>query len=73
MPVQEVRPPIFERFGKSLHQRFDEIVHEPLPERWTDLIKRLDAEEARLDKTKVARLDHSGDCSKPIGEAEASS
>jgi hypothetical protein len=36
--MQEVRPVIFERIGKSLHERFDDVVREPLPERWTDLI-----------------------------------
>jgi hypothetical protein len=37
--------PTFERIGKKLHRSFDELLHEPLPERWIDLIKRLNAEE----------------------------
>jgi hypothetical protein len=50
--VQEVRSVIFEHLAKSLHKRFDDIVREALPERWTELINRLNAEEAHLDKTK---------------------
>jgi hypothetical protein len=50
--VQEVRPLSLERLGKSLQKRFDEIVREPLPERWTKLISRLNEEEARLAKSK---------------------
>jgi hypothetical protein len=38
--------PLLERFGIALHKRYDDILQEPLPERWTDLINRLNAEEA---------------------------
>jgi hypothetical protein len=37
--------PAFERITKELHRSYDELLHEPLPERWIDLIKRLNAEE----------------------------
>ena len=36
----------FEQFSKGLHQAHDGIVNEPLPKRWIELIKRLNAEEA---------------------------
>jgi hypothetical protein len=46
--IQE--PPLLERIGKALQERLDDIVQEPLPERWTDLIHRLNAEElARME------------------------
>lgn len=37
--------PTLERIRKTLHRSFDELLHEPLPERWIDLITRLNAEE----------------------------
>jgi hypothetical protein len=37
--------PTFERLKKTLHRGYDELLHEPLPERWIDLIARLNAEE----------------------------
>ena len=37
--------PTLERITKALHRSYDELLHEPLPERWIDLIKRLNAEE----------------------------
>jgi hypothetical protein len=36
------RPPLLERFGKTLREA---IKREPLPERWTELLKRLNREE----------------------------
>jgi hypothetical protein len=36
----------FETFSQGLHRAHDKIVDEPLPERWLDLINRLDAQEA---------------------------
>ena len=38
--------PAFEQIGKGLHHACDEILDEPLPEHWVDLIDRLNAEEA---------------------------
>jgi hypothetical protein len=40
-----MRDLIVERIGRALHLTFDEFVREPLPERWIDLICRLNAEE----------------------------
>ena len=37
--------PTLERITKALHRSYDELLHEPLPERWIALIKRLNAEE----------------------------
>ena len=37
--------PTFERIKKALHRSYDELLHEPLAERWIALIKRLNAEE----------------------------
>jgi hypothetical protein len=38
---------ILGRLGKALHVRMDDITHEPLPERWVDLIHYLDEKERR--------------------------
>jgi hypothetical protein len=43
--MREASVPAIGRIGRALHQTFDEIVHAPLPERWVDLINRLNAEE----------------------------
>jgi hypothetical protein len=44
--------PTLEHIRKTLHRSFDELLHEPLPERWIDLITRLNAEEnARREGT----------------------
>jgi hypothetical protein len=51
--------PTFERITKALHRSYDELLHEPLPERWIDLIKRLNAEEnARREGTHREPLPH---------------
>ena len=39
--------PILDRFGQALRTMFAETAQDPVPERWTDLIKRLDNEERR--------------------------
>ena len=41
----------FDRISQGLHQGHDDIVNEPLPERWIELIKRLNAEE---DQTRAS-------------------
>ncbi len=41
----EASAEIFERIGQALHRAHDGIVHEPVPERWIDLINRWNAEE----------------------------
>ena len=49
--------PTLERITKALHRSYDELLHEPLPERWIDLIKRLNAEENdRRGGTRPERL-----------------
>ncbi len=40
---------ILERIGRALHDGVDEIVHQPLPERWSDLINRLSLEQVRAE------------------------
>ena len=37
--------PIVERLKTALRAQYDAIVIEPLPERWVDLIKRLNEQE----------------------------
>jgi uncharacterized protein YifE (UPF0438 family) len=37
--------PILERIGKILNETLNDVRREPVPERWVDLIHRLDAEE----------------------------
>jgi hypothetical protein len=34
-----------DQLAKMLRSRFDEVVHEPLPQRWIDLIHYLNAKE----------------------------
>lgn len=35
------------RVGTALRTRYDDLIHEPLPERWVDLIHYLDEKERR--------------------------
>ena len=49
---------IIDRLGKTLHGRLDDITHEPLPQRWVDLIRHLDEQErtqAQQKKTGAKR------------------
>ncbi len=41
----ETRADIIERIGQALHRAYEEMVHEPTPERWIELIIRLNEEE----------------------------
>ena len=43
--VRHVQFPIFQRIGKVLHDQLDDVVREPLPDRWVDLIHFLNAKE----------------------------
>jgi hypothetical protein len=43
--MPQARSPIVERIRMALHAQYDAILHEPLPERWIDLIKRLNEQE----------------------------
>jgi Anti-sigma factor NepR len=40
--------------GEKLHHYFESLVKDPLPERWVELIKRLNSEEARCPSPKRA-------------------
>ena len=44
MYVQET---ILQRLGKALNVRLDDVTHEPLPQRWIDLIRHLNEQERR--------------------------
>jgi hypothetical protein len=37
--------PVLQGIGKVLHETFNDVRLDPVPERWVDLIHRLDAEE----------------------------
>ena len=43
--MPQTRSPIVERLKTALHAQYEAIVHEPLPERWVDLIERLNEQE----------------------------
>ena len=43
--MPQTRSPIVERLKTALCAQYDAIVNEPLPERWVDLIKRLNKQE----------------------------
>ncbi len=43
--MRQLQPSILERIGKALQQTSDSLVHERAPERWIELITRLNAEE----------------------------
>ena len=43
--------PIVERLKTTLRAQYDAIVNEPLPERWVDLIKRLNQQERAQRET----------------------
>lgn len=44
MHVQET---ILERLGKALNVRLEDVMHEPLPQSWVDLIQHLNEQERR--------------------------
>ena len=39
------RVSFLERLGKMLHVHYDNVLNEPVPQRWADLIKYLNAKE----------------------------
>jgi len=43
--MPQARSQIVERLKSALHAQYDAIVNEPLPERWVDLIHRLNEQE----------------------------
>jgi len=57
LPMPHAQSP-FDRIGKMLHAHFDEVVDEPLPKRWVDLIKYLNEQE-REDEARRQRQETS--------------
>ena len=47
MQVQET---ILQRLGRALNVRLDDITHEPLPERWVELIQHLNEQESAQER-----------------------
>jgi hypothetical protein len=47
MHVQET---ILQRLGKALNVRLDDFTHEPLPERWVELIHHLNEQEQKASE-----------------------
>jgi hypothetical protein len=43
--MPQARSQIVERLKTALHAQYDAILNEPLPERWVDLIHRLNEQE----------------------------
>jgi hypothetical protein len=50
MDAQET---ILQRLGKALNVRLDDITHEPLPERWVELIHHLNEQERKNSERQV--------------------
>jgi len=50
-PMPQARSPIVERIRSALHAQYDAILKEPLPERWVDLIDRLNEQERLQGKS----------------------
>ena len=44
-PLRQGRVSFLERLGKMLHVHYDNVLSEPVPQRWADLIKYLNAKE----------------------------
>lgn len=45
--MPQIRSQIVERLRSALQAQYDAILNEPLPERWVDLIHRLNEQERR--------------------------
>jgi hypothetical protein len=50
-PMPQTPSPIVERLKTALRAQYEAIVNEPLPERWVDLIKRLNEQERAQRET----------------------
>ena len=50
--MPQARSQIVERLKSALHAQYDAILNEPLPERWVDLIHRLN-EQDRLQRERA--------------------
>ena len=54
-PMRQAKPsPIFAGIGRALNERLEHDAHEPLPERWVDLIRYLNEKERAALITKPA-------------------
>jgi hypothetical protein len=52
--MREFQPALVKKFGHALHIRYDKIVAEPLPQRWIELMQRIDyASEKPKSETKT--------------------
>ena len=45
--MRKLLPPPLDRIGRALRVQYDEIVHEPVPKRWVELINYLNDKEQR--------------------------
>ena len=52
--MPKVAPHVFKRLGELLHDQFNEIAAQPLPERWVELIHHLNQQERDSKATKQA-------------------
>jgi hypothetical protein len=43
--IRSYKSVLIDRFGKTMRDAIKDILEQPLPERWVDLIKRLKARE----------------------------
>lgn len=54
--MRQAKPsPIIAAIGRALHERLEHDAHEPLPERWVDLIHYLNEKEREALVTKPPR------------------
>lgn len=54
--MSQARSQIVERLRSALQEQYDAILNEPLPERWVDLIHRLNEQERREREPPVAPI-----------------
>ena len=47
--------PVFRRISEMLHDQFNEVVREPLPHRWIELIKVLNEKERQQPSPEVSK------------------
>jgi Anti-sigma factor NepR len=57
--MPQARSQIVERLKSALHAQYDAILNEPLPERWVDLIHRLNDQE-RMEREEAKRTAPAG-------------
>jgi hypothetical protein len=44
------------RISKALHVQYDETLHEPLPQRWVELIRHLNAMDAKRSEAADSKI-----------------